>query len=63
MGLQSVACIEWTNVFSVGISLMQEKGRGKEGGQEHLVSFFCLLFHLFQLSNIPLSEKKKAEAK
>lgn len=59
MGLQSVACIEWTDVFSVDISLMQEKGRGKEGGQEHLVSFFCLLFHLFQLSNIPLSEKKR----
>lgn len=48
--------VEWTNVYSVDINLMQEKGRGKVGGQEHLVSFvlFCvfffLLFRLFQLS-------------
>lgn len=61
MGLQSVAGIEWRSVFSVDINLMQVKGRGKEGGREHLVSlFFVLLFCLFQLSNIPL--RKKAEA-
>lgn len=47
MGLQSVACIEWTDVFSVDISLMQEKGRGKEGGQEHLVSFFLFVIPSF----------------
>lgn len=48
-----MACVEWTRVFSADISLMQEKGRGKEGGQEHLVFFFCysifsnfLTFHL-----------------
>lgn len=57
-GLQSVACIVDR---CDDINLMQEKGRGKEGGQEHLVSFFCysifsnfLTFHFV---------KKKAEAK
>lgn len=45
-------------MFSVGIHLMEEKVRGKEGGQEHLVSL-RLLFHL---SNTPLREKK-AETK
>lgn len=48
-GLQSVACIEWTNVFSVDINLMQEKGRGKEGGQEHLVSFCFVCYSIFSI--------------
>jgi len=38
-GLHSVACVVDKCVFSVDINLMQEKGRRKEGGQEHLVFF------------------------
>lgn len=57
-----MAYIEWTNVFSIDINLMQEKGRGKEGGQEHLVFFFC--YSIFSnFLNIPLSEKRQRRSR